>query len=185
MSEEIDRYLKDHKHQVLLSKEQIQRRVQELGHQISLDYRGKCPILIGVLNGSFMFCGDLFRNITIDCEIDFIKIASYGDARQSSGKVKVRKDIDAHLEGRHVIMVEDIVDSGLSVQYLRNRLNQVAVLSIRFVSLLVKQGAAIVPCDVDYVGFRIPNRFVVGYGLDFAQKLRNLPEVFLMDEQIN
>ena len=179
--EDTDKFIKDNQYKVLLSKEQIAQRVRELGEEISNDYRGKCPILIGVLNGSFMFCGDLFREITIDCEIDFIKISSYGNAKTSSGQVKVRKDIDAHLEGRHVILVEDIVDSGLSVQYLRNRLNQVAVLSVRFVSLLVKEGAAKVPCEIDYVGFNIPNRFVVGYGLDYAQKLRNLPEVFLMD----
>jgi hypoxanthine phosphoribosyltransferase len=183
--EEIDKFISKNEYPVLLSEEKIKKRVEELGRQLSHDYRGKCPILIGVLNGSFMFCGDLFRNITIDCEIDFIKISSYGNARQSSGQVKVRKDIDAHLEGRHVILVEDIVDSGLSVQYLRNRISRVAVSSLRFVSLLVKEGAAKVPCEIDYVGFTIPNRFVVGYGLDFAQKLRNLPAVFLMEKQTN
>jgi len=179
--EETEKFIKKNDYKVLLSKEQIAKRVRELGAEISNDYRGKCPILIGVLNGSFMFCGDLFREITIDCEIDFIKITSYGNAKKSSGHVKIRKDIDAHLEGRHVILVEDIVDSGLSVQYLRSRLSTVEVSSLRFVSLLVKQGAAQVPCERDYVGFSIPNRFVVGYGLDYAQKLRNLPEVFLMD----
>ena len=179
--EQTDKFIRQKAYPVLLSKEAIAKRVSELGRLISDDYKGKCPILIGVLNGSFMFCGDLFREISIDCEIDFIKITSYGDDKESSGRVKLRKDVDAHLEGRHVILVEDIVDSGLSVQYLRTRLSQVAFKSLRFVSLLVKEGAAKVPCHIDYVGFTIPNRFVVGYGLDFAQRLRNLPEIFLMD----
>ncbi len=166
---------------VLLSKEAIDSKVKGLGQEISNDYEGLSPILIGVLNGSFIFCADLFRSITIDCEVDFIKISSYGDAMQTSGEVKLKKDVDAHLKNRHVIVVEDIVDSGYSVNYLRERLGKVEPKSLKFVSLLVKEGTARVDYSIDYVGFNIPDRFVVGYGLDYAQKFRNLPAVYLME----
>ncbi|MFQ5708690.1 MAG: hypoxanthine phosphoribosyltransferase [bacterium] len=179
--EETYKLLKDAKHKILLSEDEIRRKVKELGKQISKDYRGKCPILIGVLNGSFIFCADLFREITIDCEVDFIKISSYGEAMETSGVVKLLKDIDAHLEDRHIIVVEDIVDSGYSVKFLEKKIRQVKPKSLKFVSLLVKQEGAKVPYDIHYIGFKIPNRFVVGYGLDYAQKFRNLPAVYLME----
>lgn len=181
MSEDLNKYLKDGQYQILLSENEIKEKVRELGAQISKDYEGKCPILIGVLNGSFIFCADLFRNISIDCEVDFIKISSYGAAKETSGKIKVKKDIDAHLQDRHVIVVEDIVDSGYSVNYLKDRLQRVGPKSLKFVSLLVKEGAARTKYSIDYVGFKIPNHFVVGYGLDYAQKLRNLPAVYIME----
>jgi len=167
--------------QTLLNREEIKKRVRELGKEISEDYRGRCPILIGVLNGSFIFCADLFREITIDCEVDFLKISSYGDAMETSGTVKMVKDIDAHLKDRNVLVVEDIVDTGYSVNYLRERIAVMKPKSLKFVSLLVKMDAARVSAVVDYVGFNIPNEYVVGYGLDAAQRLRNLPEVYLMD----
>jgi len=166
---------------VLISREEIQEKVAELGERISADYAGMCPILIGVLNGSFIFCADLFRAITIDCEVDFIKISSYGDAIETTGEVKLKKDIDAHLQDRHVLVVEDIVDSGYSVNYLKDRMEQVNPKSLKFVSLLVKEGTARTEYKIDYEGFRIPNHFVVGYGLDYAQKLRNLPAVYMME----
>ena len=181
MSEDLNKYLKDGQYQILLSENEIKEKVRELGAQISKDYEGKCPILIGVLNGSFIFFADLFRNISIDCEVDFIKISSYGAAKETSGKIKVKKDIDAHLQDRHVIVVEDIVDSGYSVNYLKDRLQRVGPKSLKFVSLLVKEGAARTKYSIDYVGFKIPNHFVVGYGLDYAQKLRNLPAVYIME----
>jgi len=179
--EETEKFLRERQNKILLSATEIQRRIKELGQKISDDYRGKCPILIGVLNGAFMFCADLFREITIDCEIDFIKISSYGDAMETSGTVKLLKNIDADLNGRDVLIVEDIVDSGYSVQYLGKKLRPLKPKSLRFVSLLVKEEALRAPVVIDYVGFKIPNHFVVGYGLDFAQKLRNLPHVYLMD----
>ncbi len=179
--DETAKFLKDGKYEILLSSDEIKAKVHELGKRISEDYQGKCPILVGVLNGGFIFCADLFRAIDIDCEVDFIKISSYGDAMETSGKVKLKKNIDAHLEGRHVLVVEDIVDSGYSVQYLRQRLQSCNPKSLKFVSLLVKEGNQRVPYHIDYVGFRIPNRFVVGYGLDLAQKFRNLPHIYLMD----
>ncbi|MFQ5823318.1 MAG: hypoxanthine phosphoribosyltransferase [bacterium] len=179
--EETQKFINSKKYKILLSEQQIKKKVKELGRQISNDYRGKCPILIGVLNGSFIFCADLFREIDIDCEVDFIKISSYGEAMETSSVVKLLKDIDAHLKGRHVLVVEDIVDSGYSVQFLKHRINKTNPKSLNFVSLLVKEDGAKVPYDIQYIGFKIPNRFVVGYGLDYAQKFRNLPTIYLMD----
>ncbi len=169
------------KERILISREEIGTKVKELGKQISEDYRDKCPILIAVLNGGFIFCADLFRELTIDCEVDFIKISSYEDAMKTSGRVKLLKEVNAHLQGRHVLVVEDIVDSGYSVQYLHKKLQATNPQSLKFVSLLVKQGTERVPYEVHYVGFKIPNRFVVGYGLDLAQKYRNLPDIYVMD----
>ncbi|MDZ7269142.1 MAG: hypoxanthine phosphoribosyltransferase [candidate division KSB1 bacterium] len=180
MTEQTARFYQGH-YQVLLSAQEIESKVQELGRQLSADYAGKCPVFIGVLNGSFMFMADLMKAITIDCEVDFIKISSYGEAMKSSGVVKVKKDIDCHIEGRHVIVVEDIIDSGLSVTYLDRRLREMRPASLRFVSLLVKDGGKQVDYHCDYVGFHIPTRFVVGYGLDYAQKFRNLREIYTMD----
>jgi len=166
---------------ILLTAEQIQAKVKEMARQLSADYAGKCPVFIGVLNGSFMFFADLLREITIDCEVDFVKVSSYGQAMRTSGVVKVRKEIDCHIEGRHTLVVEDIIDSGLSVTFLEKKLSTLNPVSLKFVSLLVKEGSAQVEYRCDYVGFRIPNRFVVGYGLDYAQKLRNLQAIYLMD----
>ncbi|KAA0227059.1 hypoxanthine phosphoribosyltransferase [candidate division KSB1 bacterium] len=166
---------------VLLTAQAIQTRIRELGQQLSADYAGKCPVFIGVLNGSFMFMSDLMKEITIDCEVDFIKISSYGEAMKTSGVVKVKKDIDCHIEGRHTVIVEDIIDSGLSVTYLNNKLREMKPASLKFVSLLVKDGGKQVDYHCDYVGFHIPTRFVVGFGLDYAQKFRNLPAVYMMD----
>ncbi|RMF57831.1 MAG: hypoxanthine phosphoribosyltransferase [Calditrichaeota bacterium] len=180
-TEQTEKFLSGKEHKILLSRDEIREKVKELGRLISSDYRGKCPILIGVLNGSFIFCADLFREITIDCEVDFIKISSYGDEMETSGEIKLLKDVDAHLRDRHVIVVEDIVDSGYSVRYLEQKLKAVKPRSLKFVSLLVKEGNQRVPYKIDYVGFKIPNHFVVGYGLDLAQKLRNLPDIYLMD----
>jgi len=180
MSELISDFLTGKK-ELLISAEEIQKKINELGGEISRDYKGLCPIVIGVLNGSFIFCSDLFRAIKIDCEVDFIKISSYGSAMETSGEVKLKKDVDAHLKDRHVIVVEDIVDSGYSVKYLKERLERVKPKSLKFVSLLLKEDTARVEYKIDYLGFRIPNRFVVGYGLDFDQKLRNLPAVYVME----
>ncbi|MCZ6821020.1 MAG: hypoxanthine phosphoribosyltransferase [Calditrichaeota bacterium] len=183
-TEETRKFIDSGESRLLLSKEEIRNKVRELGKQISKDYAGLCPILIGVLNGSFIFCADLFREISIDCEVDFIKISSYGEGTETSGMIKLKKDIDAHLQGRHVIVVEDIVDSGYSINYLRERIERVRPKSLKFVSLLVKEDTARTEYKIDYVGFNIPNRFVVGYGLDFAQKFRNLPAIYVMDEQV-
>lgn len=180
MAEPTIQRFKEGEFPILLTAEQIATRVDELAERIRVDYAGKCPILVGVLNGGVIFFADLLRRLEIDCEVDFIKISSYGDAMKSSGRVKIKKHLDADITDRDVLVVEDIVDSGHSIRFLRRVLEELNPKTLRFVSLLVKEGAAQVDYDVDYVGFRIPNRFVVGYGLDYAQRLRNLPDIYLM-----
>ncbi|MDZ7372797.1 MAG: hypoxanthine phosphoribosyltransferase [candidate division KSB1 bacterium] len=167
---------------LLIPAEEVQRRVSELAEQISTDYEGKVPVLVGVLNGAFMFMADLVRRLKIDCEIDFVKLSSYGRRKESSGKVRLLKDLGLDIRDRDVLVVEDIVDSGLSVQWLRRYLESRGPRSLRFVTFLRKEGAARVDYDVEYVGFDIPNLFVVGYGLDFAEKFRNFPEIFVLEE---
>ncbi len=169
---------------VYLDRETIQKRVAEIGRQISAEYEGEVPILIGVLNGSFMFLADLMREISIDCEVDFWKLSSYGVAKVSSGQVRELKKVDADLHGRHVIIVEDIVDTGLSMDYILKRIrDEYEPSSMRVVTLLHKEEATEVEVTLDYVGFRIPNRFVIGYGLDYGQLARNLPEIYIMDNR--
>ncbi|MBN1543579.1 hypoxanthine phosphoribosyltransferase [candidate division KSB1 bacterium] len=178
---EFERVVYDNKFRVLIAREQIDDRIRELGRKISDDYRGKNPIVIGVLNGGFLFMADLIRHIEIDLEIDFIKLSSYGDEKVSSGKVEVLKEINADVKNRHVLLVEDIVDTGLSVKVLEKKFSAFSPASLRFVSLLRKTDKAKVDFDIDYVGFEIPDHFVVGYGLDHKQILRNLPAVYIMD----
>ena len=178
---EFERVVYDNKFRVLLPREQIESRLRELGRQITEDYRGKHPIVIGVLNGGFLFMADLIRHIEIDLEIDFIKLSSYGDEKVSSGQVQVLKEINADVKDRHILLVEDIVDTGLSVKVLEKKFTAYGPASLRFVSLLRKTEKAKVDFDIDYVGFEIPDDFVVGYGLDYKQILRNLPAVYVMD----
>jgi hypoxanthine phosphoribosyltransferase len=163
----------------LISQNEIETRVRELGEQITHDYQGKHPILIGVLNGSFIFIADLVRSIELDLEVDFIKIASYGDEKVSSGEVELLKDINADIFNRHVLVVEDIVDTGLSIHFLQQRFSRMDPLSLKFVSLLYKKEKA--NCYIDYIGFEISDEFVIGYGLDHKQILRNLPAIYIMD----
>lgn len=164
-----------------LDADTIQERVREIGAAISEAYAGKTPILIGVLNGSFMFIADLMRAIDIDCEVDFMKLSSYGAAKVSSGEVTELKRIDANLEGRDVIVVEDIVDTGLSMAYIMEQMERHAPASVRVATLLHKPSSTEVDLDLDYVGFEIPNLFVIGYGLDYGQIARNLPDIYILD----
>jgi len=180
---EFQKVVKDGKFTVLISEDEISNKIKELGQEISKDYRGTVPILIGVLNGGFIFMADLFRSLDIDCEVDFIKISSYGDSFTSSGRVEILKDINANIKDRHILIVEDIVDSGLSLKFLEKKFSKLNPASIKFVSLLRKEGAAKVEFHLDYMGFSIPNEFVVGYGLDHKQILRNLPAVYVMNSQ--
>jgi hypoxanthine phosphoribosyltransferase len=173
----------DTKFEVLISKEKLRSRVNQLARQISIDYKEKVPIFVGVLNGAVLFLTDLIRALSIDCEIDFIKISSYGNERISSGAITMIKDFSADLHNRDIIVVEDIVDSGLSVKYLKQRIEKMKPASLKFVSLLVKKGCAKVPLNIDYVGFQIENKFVVGYGLDLAQKKRNLNSIYKIYEK--
>ncbi len=160
----------------------IQQRVREIGAAISEDYAGKTPILIGVPNGAFMFIADLMRAIDIDCEVDFMKLSSYGAAKVSRGEVTELKKIDANLEGRHVVVVEDIVDTGLSMEFILKRMEQHHPASLRVATLLHKPESTEVDLKLDYVGFEIPNLFVIGYGLDYGQIARNLPDIYILDE---
>jgi hypoxanthine phosphoribosyltransferase len=162
----------------MLSERQIRKRVRELARTISTDYRGQVPVLIGVLNGSFIFFADLIRHITIDCEVDFFKLSSYGDAKISSGAVRLLKDLNCQVEGRHILIVEDIVDSGLSIEYIRRLILQQNPASFKIVTLLHKPESVKTDVPLDYIGFNIPKEFVIGYGLDYAQRERNLRSIY-------
>ncbi len=168
--------------EMLISQRTIQDRIASLAVEISRDYEGKVPIFVGVLNGAILFLADLIRKLSVECEIDFIKISSYGDKRISSGQITMIKDFSADLHGRDIIVVEDIVDSGLSVSYLKKRIESMKPESQKFVSLLVKKDCAVVPLTVDYIGFEIENKFVIGYGLDLAQQKRNLNAIYQIKE---
>ena len=163
---------------VMISERRIKTRVRELARKLSRDYRGKTPVFIGILNGSFIFFADLIREVTVDCEIDFMKLSSYGDAKISSGNVRLLKDLNCQVEGRDIVIVEDIVDSGLSMEYIRNLISRQNPRSFRIVTLLYKKDSVKTGIHVDYVGFSIPRDFVIGYGLDYAQRERNLRSVY-------
>ncbi len=168
---------------LLISKEQIEKRLKELGEQIDKEYAGKKPIMIGVLNGSFIFLADLMRYISIPCEVDFFKLSSYGDEKVSSGNIKKLKELDAEIEGRHVIIVEDIVDTGLSMNYILHQVKNLHPESVKIATLLYKPNALKYDVTLDYIGFEIPTLFVLGYGLDYAQEGRNLAQIYVLDEE--
>ncbi len=170
-----------YKMSTLISEDKIQSRVKEIAVELSNKFKNDIPILIGVLNGSFIFMSDLMRNMTIDCEMDFIKLSSYA-GKESVGTVTLLKDISADITGRHVVIVEDIIDSGLTIKFLRDRLQGAVPESVTIVTLLLKPEIAKLDFKVDYVGFEIPSEFVVGYGLDYNQKLRHLPEIYRIEE---
>jgi hypoxanthine phosphoribosyltransferase len=166
--------------EVLVSAEDLQRRVAELGEEISRDYAERSLLLVGVLKGAVFFLSDLMRFIEIPVEVDFMAVASYGSATDSSGVVRILKDLDAAIEGRDVLIVEDIVDSGLTLQYLMRNLGSRNPRSLEVCALLTKPERRKVDLPTRYVGFEIPNRFVVGYGLDYDQRHRNLPFVAVL-----
>lgn len=163
---------------VVLSKDQIDARVAELGRAITEDYAGDPPLLVGVLKGALMFMTDLARSIELPVDLDFMAVSSYGSATKSSGIVRIVKDLEADLTGRHVLVVEDIVDSGLTLNYLRKYLEARKPESVEVCTLLLKEGEQRVSLDLRYVGFTIPPTFVVGYGLDVAERYRNLQGLF-------
>lgn len=164
---------------VLFTREQIAARVKAIGEQISQEYAGQAVVLIGVLKGAAIFLADLARAITIDNTFDFVAVSSYGRARVSSGAVKLIKDIDNPIEGRHVIIVEDILDTGLTLSYLRGLMLQHKPASLKIATCLDKPERRLVPIEADYVGFKIPNQFVIGYGMDYAEIYRNVPDIRL------
>ncbi len=169
---------------VLFDEYKIQTRIREIGLEISNEYKGNVPVMIGILKGGFVFLADLIRSITIPLETDFLAISSYGAGTSSSGVVKIRKDIDIDISGRDVIVVEDIVDSGLSLEYIKDYLWQHKPASLRTCVLLDKPDAHKLDVSFDFVGFSIKNEFVVGYGLDFAEKYRNLPYIGILKEEM-
>jgi len=168
----------------LLPYEKIQERIREMAESISRDYKDSVPIMIGVLNGSFIFFADLIREMSIYAEVDFIKISSYANETMTSGTVRLLKDISCDITGRDVIIVEDIIDSGLSINFLKKRLEGSETKSVRFASLLIKEYTKL-DFDIDYVGFTIPDKYVVGYGLDLAQKMRNLKSIYYLNQEGN
>jgi hypoxanthine phosphoribosyltransferase len=167
--------------EILVQPDELARRVRELGAEISRDYEGRQPLLVGVLKGAVFFLSDLMRALTVDCEVDFMAVASYGSATESSGVVRILKDLDAAIEDRDVIIVEDIVDSGLTLQYLLRNLGGRGPRSLEVCALLTKPERRRVELSPRYVGFEIPDRFVVGYGLDHAERFRNLPYVAVLN----
>ena len=165
-----------------LTEEVIQNRIKEMASQISQDYIGKIPIFIGVLNGAFIFLSDLIKNVSIDCEIDFFKLSSYGDSKISSGNVRLLKELNCDVNGRDIIIVEDIVDSGLSIKYIEEIFAKHSPNSMKVCSLLMKPESLKFDVKIDYIGFNIPSKFVIGYGLDYAQKFRNLRSIYCLSE---
>lgn len=175
--------VKGERFRVLYSPDVLDERIRELGAEISADYTGKRPILIGVLNGAFMFLADLLRMMDIDCEVDFMKLSSYGAGKVSSGDVRQLKAVDADLENRHVIVVEDIVDTGHSMDFILRLLRSYEPASLRVATLLHKVEATVKEVPLDYIGFRIPNEFVIGFGLDYGQQGRNLPAIYIREQE--
>jgi hypoxanthine phosphoribosyltransferase len=162
---------------VVIGEEELQARIRALGAEITRDYEGRPPLLVGVLKGAFVFMSDLSRAIDLPVEFDFMAVSSYGSATKSSGVVRIIKDLDLDLGGRHVLIVEDIVDSGLTLAYLRKNLLARAPASLEVCALLVKEGLQRAELDLRYVGFTIPPSFVIGYGLDVSERWRNLPYI--------
>jgi len=169
---------------VLVDEGEIQRRVGELARELDAEYGTSAPLMVGVLNGAVTFMTDLMRAMTVPLEIDFMAVSSYGASTRSSGVVRILKDLNEEIEGRRVLVVEDIVDSGLTLQYLLDVLRRRNPTDVRVVALLKKEKADAADVQVDLVGFRIPNEFVVGYGLDYAGKYRNLPYVAVLDPEV-
>lgn len=175
-------YVPPEKMEVLFSRQHIAERVHALGEQISADYQGQTVVLIGVLKGAAIFLSDLARSITVDNTFDFVAVSSYGRAKVSSGQVKMIKDIDNPIEDKHVILIEDILDTGLTLSYLRQLMLQHKPASLKIATCLDKPDRRLVPIEADYVCFKIPNKFVVGYGMDFAERYRGVADIRIYPE---
>jgi hypoxanthine phosphoribosyltransferase len=169
---------------ILVDEDTLQNRIAELGAEISDDYRGRDLLLVGVLKGAVFFMADLMRRIDIPCEVDFMAISSYGAGVDSSGVVRILKDLDISIEGRNVLVVEDIIDSGLTLSYLLRNLEAREPASLEICALLTKPERREIDIECRYTGFEIPNRFVIGYGLDFAERYRNLPFVGVLRDEL-
>ena len=176
--------MRDDIKEVYFTEEQLRDKVRELGARITEDYRGKNPLIVSVLKGSYIFMADLSRAIDIPVEIDFMSVSSYGKGTKSSGQVEIKKDLSDSIEGVHVIVVEDILDSGNTLSYLLHVLEARHPASIRLCTLLDKPERRVKPINADYVGFTVPNAFIVGYGLDYSEKYRNLPYIGILKPEI-
>ena len=170
--------------QILYTEEELRQRVKELGCQITADYAGRSPLLISVLRGAYIFMADLTRSINLDVTVDFLSVSSYGAGTVSSGQVEIKKDLSASIEGKDLIIVEDILDSGNTLYYLMDVLRARRPASIRLCTLMDKPDRRVKPIKADYVGFTIPDAFIVGYGLDYAEKYRNLPYVGVLKSDV-
>jgi hypoxanthine phosphoribosyltransferase len=170
--------------EILIDEDALSSRVAELGAEVSADYQGRDLLLIGVLKGAVFFMADLMRHVTVPCEVDFMAISSYGDSTDSSGIVRILKDLDINIEGRDVLVVEDIIDSGLTLSYLMRNLESREPASLEVCALMTKPARREIDVPVRYIGFEIPNRFVVGYGLDFGERYRNLPYVAVLSDEL-
>jgi hypoxanthine phosphoribosyltransferase len=170
--------------EILVDEDALQTRVGELGREISGDYRGRDLLLIGVLKGAVFFMADLMRALSVSCEVDFMAISSYGGSTDTSGVVRILKDLDLNIEGRDVLVVEDIIDSGLTLSYLMRNLEARSPATLEICALLTKPGRRRIEVPVRYTGFEIPDRFVIGYGLDFAERYRNLPYVAVLSNEM-
>jgi hypoxanthine phosphoribosyltransferase len=168
--------------EILVQRDELEHRVRELAGEVSRDYAGRDLLLVGVLKGAVFFLSDLMRHLEVDCEVDFMAVSSYGSSTDSSGVVRILKDLDISIEGRHVLIVEDIVDSGLTLSYLLRTLRARNPASLEVCALLTKPERRKVELPIRYVGFEIPNRFAIGYGLDHAERFRNLPFVAVLEE---
>jgi hypoxanthine phosphoribosyltransferase len=170
--------------EVLISSEEIEEKVREIGARISNDYRGEKPLLVGILRGAVVIMSDLMRNIDLPCELDFMDISSYGTGTSSSGVVRILKDLEEDITGRHVLIVEDIIDTGLTLSYLLRSLLARKPASLEICALLSKPSRRRVELDVKYLGFEVPDEFVVGYGLDYAGAYRNLPDICVLKPEV-
>jgi hypoxanthine phosphoribosyltransferase len=168
---------------ILISKRKIAVTIKRLADEIRQDYKDKNPLLVGILKGSFIFMSDLVRQLDIPLEIDFIRLSSYGSGTQSSGQITLIHELPSRIQDRHVLVVEDIVDTGLTTTFLCNYIRQKGPASIKLCSLTDKPSRRKVPINIDYLGFSVPNRFIVGYGIDFNEKYRNLPDIRVMESK--
>ena len=169
---------------IMFSKEQLQTRIAELAAQLDSEYAGKTPLMVGILKGSVMFYADLLRAMTIPVEMDFMAISSYGAGSKSSGEVKLIKDLDRKIEGRDVVIVEDIIDSGYTLSYLKRMLYSRKPSSVKICALLDKYSRRVVPIEADYKGFDCEDEFVIGFGLDYAERYRNLPYIGILKRSV-
>ena len=168
-------------YEILITEEQIEKRVKEIACDLMRDYKNKNPYVVGVLRGAFMFLADLLKQLDFPLDVDFIAISSYGSSTKTTGVVRLVKDLDENVEGRHVLIVEDIVDSGRTIAYINDIIRTRRVASLKLVSFLDRPDRRVVPVEIDYKGFDIPDKFVLGYGMDYAQLYRNVPFIFVCE----